>query len=191
MPSYALKRKIYKYYKDMVVTKYWKEVTTETEGTVLAYACYYLSDGSMMGTSCLYAKTPLGSDSTPYASKKNGYFQPASGVDDITAETYLNATFASITEDQAVLKGQQGSSTLPRKFDYDLYTTGTITTTTTVEGTPNDYTYTTTETVTTEVTANDDYDRAELVGINVYFPMRRQQDVNGVTQFASYSFNRK
>lgn len=191
MPSYALKRKVYKYYKDTVVTKYWKEVTTETEETVLAYACYWQTDGSILGTFYHYAKAPLGSDLTVYSSKKNTFMKPATGVDDIGPDPHVNSTFASITENQAVLVGQQGdTATFFRKSDYDLYTTGTITTTTTVEGTPDDYTYTTTETVTTEVTANDDYNRVET-DANTYFPMRRQQDVNGVTQFTIYSFNRK
>ena len=139
---YVLRKK--QYWKKVVteVTKYWKETTTET--TKLAYACY-VSSANMY----FYLKTPLGSDATQYW-YNNG--KPATSPTNLVPFTdFGNAT--SITEESYIVSGFP----VPRYRDGDLYET--VTTTTVVEGTPDDYTYTETETIESVVkSAKDDYD---------------------------------
>lgn len=137
----VLKRKTNKYYKDIVTTKYWKEVET----TVVEYACY------VYGESYLYASTPIGDNLTAY----NTNVRPATDK----SQLYEWNTFSSISEDTAVWAGFSFS----RSYADDL----TRTATTVVEGTPDDYTYTTTETTTVEGTP-EDYDRVEVESDKAY-----------------------
>jgi hypothetical protein len=173
----------YKYFKNIVTTKYWKEITTEVEGDVLAYAAYYYKKNDLLSTNCLYAKAPIGSDFTIYVSKSSAALGWANGVNDITTgATSSNAKkFTSVTEESAL-----AGFTAKRQYDKDLYTKGIISSTETVEGTPEDYTYTTEEIVPVEVTADDDYDYTEFVpstqydyhvdNNKLYTPTRRRRE---------------
>lgn len=142
-----------KYYKDIVTTKYWKEVTTG--GRELEYACYSLTDSGM--TFYSYAKVPLGSDKKIYTVSGGWGNQQATTSSELAQMS--NLIYSSLTEDQA-----KSDTNVP----YTRYTAGDLykdtTVTTVVEGTPDDYTYTTTEETTIEVSANDDYDRVESGG---------------------------
>ena len=161
----------YKYYKNVVTTKYWKEITPGSKE--LAYACYFCvwHDLSWYG----YAKIPVGSDLTVYKENDGGL---ATSADKLLA----SSTFDSVTEKSAVesysLMGVTHTYNYNRQYENDLYIDTTVTETvegtpedytyTTeeivpVEGTPEDYTYTTEEIVPVEVTANDDYDFTEFV----------------------------
>lgn len=136
------------YYKNIVTTKYWKEITTGSRE--LEYACYR---GDVMGfDSHYYAKAPIGSDFKVYADTGNN-----SQVDSIDKLAPRNFNFDTITDEKVTTIGY----TLTRYPDGDLYKDTTVTET--VEGTPDDYTYTTEETETIEVTADDDYDFTEFV----------------------------
>lgn len=142
----------YKYYKNIVTTKYWKEITTEGEPK-LEYACYSIYMSAIPATLYNYAKTPLGSDMARYYNDAN------SVVTDSSQLTAKNTQYpwSSITEESAI----SGLGKATRYPEGDLYIDTTVTET--VEGTPEDYTYTTEETETIEVTADDDYDYTEFV----------------------------
>ena len=159
---YVFRRKKNRYYKDVVTTKYWKEVTTGSKE--LEYACYKVEMSYM--TYYYYAKTPLGSDMTVYYNGAGGDH----GWNIATSSSNLSTQgdkWASVTETTGKLQGI-GTSSITRHTAGDLYKD--TTTTTVVEGTPEDYTYTTTETTTIEVTSQDDYDRVESGGESTYFP---------------------
>lgn len=145
----------YKYFKNIVTTKYWKEITTGSKE--LEYA-FYTYNGGKNG---MYAKVPLGSDLTSY-------------MDSATAGVMVNSSselivhpygwkWESVADDKAVVLELMSNKPVeyPRYRDGDLYTD--TTTTTVVEGTPEDYTYTTEEIVPVEVTADDEYDFTEFV----------------------------
>jgi hypothetical protein len=140
--NYVIRKK--QYWKKVVteITKYWKETTTETKE--LAYACYVSSVNTYF-----YLKTPLGSDATQYW-YNNG--KPTTSPTNLVPFTdFGNAT--SITEDSYKV----GGMVVPRYRDGDIYET--VTTTTVVEGTPDDYTYTEVETIESTVqSTKDDYD---------------------------------
>lgn len=128
----------YKYFKNVVTTKYWKEITTGSRE--LAYAAY-----SWFG-SIKYAIAPLGTNNLVYDNKGNV----------ITGGSWRN-----ITESTAEYYALGMYDTCPRSYENDIYIDTTVTET--VEGTPDDYTYTTEEITPVEVTANDDYDFTEFV----------------------------
>jgi hypothetical protein len=158
-----------KYFKNVVTTKYWKEITTGSRE--LAYAGY---TGYAMNTNFyMYAKAPLGSDMVAYA-----YDTSASRwASDISQLKDINAKWTVVQEDTAT----DGFVTYNRSYENDLYIDTTVTET--VEGTPEDYTYTTEESSIIEVTADDDYDYTEstpsddfdyyLDRIVNYFPVKR------------------
>ena len=149
---YVFRRKRNRYYKDVVTTKYWKEVTTGSRE--LEYACY-TADGWYV-----YAKAPLGSDLVGYANNAGVAVLPTN-----SSQLTGFITWEWVTESSA--KSAVGG-TATRYTAGDLYKD--TTTTTVVEGTADDYTYTTTETTTIEVTSNDEYDRVESGGESTYFP---------------------
>ena len=157
--DYVLKRKINKYYKDTVTTKYWKEVETTVNG--VAYACYYgMPSQGIMSPYIYYVKTPLGSDTTLYfyssaGEKYESFNEYATDVSQLYP-SFFGYTVSSVTETTMTFS----NVTLTRQSEHDLY--ADVPATTVVEGTPDDYTYTTTETETVEVSANDDYDRVVL-----------------------------
>ena len=136
------------YYKNIVTTKYWKEVTTGSKE--LEYACY---KGDVIGsTSYYYVKAPIGSDFKVYANTADN-----SQVDSIDKLAPRGFNFSSIADEKVTAAGY----TLTRYRDGDLYIDTTVTET--VEGTPEDYTYTTEEVVPVEVTADDEYDYTEFI----------------------------
>lgn len=141
----------YKYYKDVVTTKYWKEITTG--GRELAYACYKFDNYEYYW----YAKAPVGSDKTLYVVNDNG--NKANNPSELKSD----GTLSSVTENEAILSlgGGFGDTVYKRYKEGDLYIDTTVTET--VEGTPEDYTYTTEEIVKTEVSAGNDYDYTEFV----------------------------
>ena len=149
--------KVTKYYKDVVTTKYWKEITTEGEPE-LEYACYK-ADG---GNTYYYLKAPIGSDMTPYHIANTG--ELASSSSELNASSPYS--FKTVSEEKCtqVISGI-GTFTYTRYRDGDLYID--TTTTTVVEGTPEDYTYTTTETETIEVGADDDWTRFEEIDTDI------------------------
>lgn len=148
-----------KYYKNIVTTKYWKEITTEVEADVLTYAAYVRNHSDPLSNWHYYAKTPLGEDLTSYCAKSSFGLGWASGIDDIEAGTNKDYWWTSVGEETGVIGGR----TMYRQYAQDIYAKGTVSSTETVEGTPEDYTYTTEETETIEVTADDDYDYTEVV----------------------------
>ena len=143
--------KLKKYYKDVVTTKYWKEVTTGSRE--LEYACYYSS--GELGDEYYYAKAPIGSDLQVYGTRSK---EVASSSSELGAAGTL--VFSSLNEDTAVF-----GVTFNRYRDGDLYIDTTATEV--VEGTPEDYTYTTEETETIEVTADDDWTKVEEINTDV------------------------
>ena len=138
------------YYKNIVTTKYWKEITTG--GRELEYACYKTD----FSEDYAYVKLPIGSDKTQYKTASNGKANNPS-------ELISGSTLTSVTENEIemYLGAGFGSIFWYRLPEGDLYIDTTVTET--VEGTPEDYTYTTTETVTVEVGVDDDYDYTEFV----------------------------
>ena len=158
-----------KYYKDVVTTKYWKEITTGSRE--LEYACYNT------GQAYVYAKAPLGSDLNCY--QGTGY-NPI--IVSSSSELVVNPAwpYISVTESGLVQRGWQGNVTYTRYTAGDLYK-GT-TTTTTVEGTPEDYTYTTEETTTVVVSANEDWTRYEVVNMKAYAPTIQDEFTYRITQ---------
>nr|DAM10459.1 MAG TPA: hypothetical protein [Caudoviricetes sp.] len=143
--------KLKKYYKDVVTTKYWKEVTTGSRE--LEYACYYSS--GELGDEYYYAKAPIGSDLQVYGTRSK---EVASSSSELGAAG--NLAFSSLNEDTAVF-----GVTFNRYRDGDLYIDTTATEV--VESTPEDYTYTTEETTTVEVTADDDWTKVEEIDTDV------------------------
>ena len=141
------------YYKNMVTTKYWKEITTEGEPE-LEYACYN-ADG---GNTYYYLKAPIGSDKTPYHIANTG--ELASSSSELNTSSPFPFTTVSEEKCTQVMTGF-GTFTYTRYRDGDLYKD--TTTTTVVEGTPEDYTYTTEEVVPVEVTADEEYNYTEFV----------------------------
>lgn len=140
-----------KYYKDVVTTKYWKEITTGSKE--LEYAAY--------GSSFIeYAKVPINLNSTLYYVQEP-YGGVATSSSELTKDVF--STIVSISESTLTVETYLGKTTSNRNSECDLYKDTTVTTT--VEGTPEDYTYTTEETVTTEVTADDDWTRVEEADI--------------------------
>jgi hypothetical protein len=149
--------KVTKYYKDVVTTKYWKEVTTGSRE--LEYACY-----TMFGDAnkCAYVPYPLGGN-TVY--RKDTSWSKASKSSELVL-TDSSSLFSAITEENVTYKNPlSGNQVCPRSYKNDLYKDTTKTET--VEGTPEDYTYTTTETTTVEVSADDDWTRSEEVNTTV------------------------
>lgn len=140
----------YKYFKNIVTTKYWKEITTG--GRELEYACYGDKKNWFV-----YAKAPLGSDlKTYYKMASDGIVTvPVTNSSELKHYGYM---FSSIDEDSS---NSSYFKTQPRTSEYDLYIDTTKTET--VEGTPEDYTYTTEEITPVEVTAEDEYDFTEFV----------------------------
>lgn len=168
--SYILKRKINKYYKDIVTTKYWKEVETITRE--LDYACY---KNTFSDTHYNYVKVPFGTDD-------NKLYYCTKGLAKSSADFEGSDVYISITEEQ--LKDLVFTS--PRYTDGDLYKE--TTTTEVVEGTPDDYTYTTTETETVEVSANDDWDRVVAEGEPAYLLKTiKYRDVLNVSEVGSFA----
>ena len=149
------------YYKNIVTTKYWKEITTEVEGDILAYAAYYRKPSTAIVPTYVYAKVPLGEDLTMYCSKTNGSFAGwATGADDIVKESNFSP-WNTVSESVANL---WGNTPYNRQYANDIYTKGMIPTTTKVEVTVyDDWDYTTEEIVPVEVSADDDYDYTEFV----------------------------
>ena len=136
------------YYKNVVTTKYWKEITTGSKE--LEYACY---KGTWSPVTYYYAKVPLGSDYTLYLDKDSaGNLASLSTINPLTGWK-----FSSITEQSAKFDG----GSLNRYTAGDLYKDTTVTET--VEGTLDDYTYTTEEIAPVEVTADDEYDYSEFI----------------------------
>lgn len=160
-----------KYYKDVVTTKYWKEVTTGSKE--LLYACYAYS-----GT-YFYAKNPIGSDMSMYGSP-NG-----SKITDVSKLTFRDYFWESLTEDSATyildIMGSINKITHTRSYADDLCIDTTVTEI--VEGTPEDYTHTTTETTTVEVGADDEYDYKE------YYPKKIKQIYKVINGEAKLIFN--
>ena len=155
----------YRYFKNVVTTKYWKEITTTSNDVV--YACYrkYASSG-YVGWYYYYAKTPIGSDmATYYRTGDLDALWPGITNDASQISKSTSIYFTAISETNATLSQFESSKyngkVCDRYPEGDAY--GDITTTTVVEGTPEDYTYTTEESSTIEVTANDDYDYTEFV----------------------------
>lgn len=140
------------YYKNVVTTKYWKEVTTGSRE--LEYVCY-IGDPTGWGTTAhLYAKAPLGSDNTLYK-HTSGATQKASSSSELVASS---DKFDTLTETSAKIPSGKA---IPRSYADDLYKDTTKTEI--VEGTPEDYTYTTEEVTPVEVTADDEYDYTEFI----------------------------
>lgn len=137
-----------KYYKNIVTTKYWKEITTGSRE--LEYACYAYNN------TYNYVKAPLGSDMRPYIAN-GSIFNKASSSSELSSPSALD-NLKNITEES--IEGMW-SVVYIRSYEDDLYKDTTVTET--VEGTPEDYTYTTEEIVPVEVTNNDDYDYTEFV----------------------------
>lgn len=151
-----------KYYKNVVTTKYWKEITTGSRE--LEYYCYYY-DGILGG----YRYAPLDL-SKLYGSTRTdvlyGQVSSSSELGEIPKESTLINVFnwKNLTEESVEIQvGIMGShyAIASRYRDGDLYIDTTVTEI--VEGTPEDYTYTTEEIVPVEVTADDDYDFTEFV----------------------------
>ena len=155
-----------KYYKDVVTTKYWKEVTKDSKE--LEYGCYV---GSGYIT---YVKAPIGVENTMHAD----CVDMCSYVSSSSKLTYHppNA-LGSLTEDSYTLVGIK----FVRQRDKDLYIDTKVTET--VEGTPEDYTHTTTETTTVEVSADDEYDYKE------YYPKKIKQIYKVINGEAKLIFN--
>lgn len=137
-----------KYFKNVVITKYWKEITTGSRE--LEFACY------TYGGQYAYAKAPLGDVTTCYQLRTGGLASSSAEVEANPAPL----TWSKVGEDTAVVSG----ITFTRYPNGDFYID--TTTTTVVEGTPEDYTYTTEESSIIEVTADDDYDFTELIPSN-------------------------
>jgi hypothetical protein len=142
-----------KYYKDVVTTKYWKEITTGSRE--LEYACYI---AEILGT-YNYAKAPIGSDMVMYWGPNNGFVKPTDSSQVVNG----GYKWKSLSEEGA--RDTSSSSVYNRSYADDFYIDTTVTET--VEGTPEDYTYTTTETETIEVSANDDWTRFEEIDTDV------------------------
>ena len=141
-----------KYFKNVVTTKYWKEITTGSRE--LGYACYYISNN---GLYYYYAKTPIGSDMTVYMNDMGRALgKKVSDPSEFNSTSYI---FSSLTESNAKVSGF--NATVTRSTADDLYIDTTVTET--VEGTPEDYTYTTEEITKVEVGVDDDYDFTEFV----------------------------
>lgn len=174
----------YKYYKNVVTTKYWKEVTTG--GRELGYYCYYTNDAITAGY--YYASSDL---SKLYKSKGSSFNHPQvsspSELEEIPLKEVLGGVFSwkNLTENSVDIHSMSGNyATATRKTDGDLYIDTTVTET--VEGTPEDYTYTTEEVTPVEVTADDEYDYTEFVpstqydyhvdNNKLYTPTRRRRE---------------
>lgn len=160
-----------KYYKDVVTTKYWKEVETTVKGD-LEYGCYNNQNAYV------YAKAPIGSNLDQYLVSSGGM---AGSSEDLT-KAYV--PFVTVTEDTVVLDLSglgYGVTTYTRYRDGDLYIETTATET--VEGTPEDYTHTTTENTTVEVSADDEYDYKE------YYPKKIKQIYKVINEEAKLIFN--
>lgn len=149
------------YYKNIVTTKYWKEITTGSRE--LAYAAYFSSSAYFKR---LYAKTPLGEDLTVFCGTKNDMtdFTPdwaanESEIQNAHTAISLNDKWISVTDSTAI-HGYK-NTTYTRSYENDVYIDTTVTET--IEGTPEDYTYTTEEIETVEVSVDDDYDFTEFV----------------------------
>lgn len=157
-----------KYYKNIVTTKYWKEITTGSRE--LEYACYTYAQSSSLKY-YFYAKVPIGSDLSSYTAYeiRQGlswavYNTKVTSSSELAKDTSVGAGFKSISENSAECGGNiMGAFTVngTRSYTDDLYKD--TTTTTVVEGTPEDYTYTTEETTKVEVSADDDYDYTEFI----------------------------
>ena len=169
---YVIRKK--QYWKKVVteITKYWKEIATET--TELAYACYV---GQPFGSDTyIYFKAPLGEDLTTYASTSE--YVP---IDPVTSPELLvkaNAnsvgSLKSFNENEVItivtMMGMNFDTVYTRYKEGDFYKT--TTTTTVVEGTPDDYTYTEVETIESVVKGSpDDYD---FTTDKAYVPKRKQ-----------------
>lgn len=142
----------YKYFKNIVTTKYWKEITTG--GKELEYACYNKDQYY------IYIKAPIGSDLDQYGSSDNTG-RLVSSSDELKYALDGDSITKSLTEDEYVWDLGFGAATYTRYRDGDLYKDTTVTEI--VEGTPEDYTYTTEEVTPVEVSASDEYDFTEFV----------------------------
>lgn len=148
----------YKYYKNIVTTKYWKEITTGG-GRKLGYYCYYLNR-TLAGY--FYASPKLDVLYYSNVSSNGTTFDAVSSPEQLKefySSEYRNLTADSVQIDVGALSSN--FVTVPRLTTGDLYINTTVTEI--VEGTPEDYTYTTEEVTPVEVTAADDYDYTEFV----------------------------
>ena len=155
-----------KYYKDVVTTKYWKEITTG--GRELEYACYHDDKYAV------YVNPP----------EQGGAFYTKGGAEP-SAGLVSNSSELKAFSHQYLFWVNDipmwGMATLSHHPENDLYKD--TTTTTVVEGTPEDYTYTTTETTTVEVSADDEYDYKE------YYPKKIKQIYKVINGEAKLIFN--
>lgn len=143
-----------KYFKNVVTTRYWKEITTDSKE--LEYACY---KSTGLGVNMYYyVKTPIGSDYTIYCNSANSGASIPSSSSQLTTG---GGKYLTLNEEQATFKIEGVTYVDYRYTAGDLYKDTTITAV--VEGTPEDYTYTTEEIVPVEVTADDEYDYKEFV----------------------------
>lgn len=159
------------YYKNIVATKYWKEVTTGSRE--LEYACY-----TMFGDAnkCAYVPYPLGGN-TVY--RKDTTWSKASKSSELVL-TDASSLFSTITEESVIYNNPlSGNQVCPRSYENDLYKDTTKTET--IEGTPEDYTYTTEETTPVEVSADDDYDYTEFIPSTQF---DNYEDINKLYQLA-------
>ena len=153
-----------KYYKNIVTTKYWKEITTGSKE--LEYYCYMNTTHEWVWTGYVYAPIDL---SDLYGNIQNFQCLQVNNASELTSFTDLgigsHPPFQNLTVDSVQIDGNILNvpkwQTYPRYREGDLYKD--TTTTTVVEGTPEDYTYTTEETEIIEVSANEDYDYTEFV----------------------------
>lgn len=147
----------YRYFKNVVITKYWKEITTGSKE--LGYYCYYLNR-TLAGY--FYASPKLDVLYYSNVSSNGTTFDAVSSPEQL--KEFYSGEYRNLTADSVQVNVEVLSSsyvTVPRLATGDLYIDTTVTET--VEGTPEDYTYTTEEIVPVEVTADDDYDYTEFV----------------------------
>ena len=146
-----------KYYKNVVTTKYWKEITTGSKE--LEYYCYYKTHSNIY-SGYMYVDANL-NKVMGKEGKQWTFVKVASSSElnkDMTA-VCRNITSESIEVNVGALSAIWEK--YPRYAAGDLYKDTTVTET--VEGTPEDYTYTTEEITPVEVSADDDYDFTEFV----------------------------
>lgn len=144
-----------KYFKNVVITKYWKEITTGSRE--VEFRCYDMNDGSHN-----YIYTP---DLVAVYGVYGSYPFPL--VDSSSKLTFFGNLIRNASEESIeanygrIIANQDMWLSCSRSYENDLYID--TTTTTVVEGTPEDYTYTTEESSIIEVTADDDYDFTESI----------------------------
>ena len=142
------------YYKNIVTTKYWKEITTGSKE--LEYYCYYKAHNSVF-SGYIYATANL--NKTMGKSGENSSLVKVTNSSELVAD--LTTACRKITTESVEVNVIGTWIKYPRYPEGDLYIDTTKTET--IEGTPEDYTYTTEEITPVEVSADDEYDFTEFV----------------------------